>query len=192
MKTITKYSVAGVATVLLAACGSSSGSSKPTATTKPPAVTPTTKPASATPTTVKSATSPTTTIKPATTPTTTTGTAAGAELTIGTTSLGKVLVDGDGRTVYLYTKDTQNKPGTCELTCATNWPPLIAAKLPTAVNGLTASKLSLMKRADGTEQVAYNGWPLYLYSKDTKAGDVTGENVGGNFFAVDSAGVAVK
>ena len=191
MKTITKYSVAGVATVLLAACGSSSGSPKPSATTKPPAVTPTTKATSATPTTVKSATSPTTTIKPATTPTTT-GTAASAELTIGTTSLGKVLVDGDGRTVYLYTKDTQNKPGTCELTCATNWPPLIAAKLPTAVNGLTASKLSLMKRADGTEQVAYNGWPLYLYSKDTKAGDVTGENVGGNFFAVDSAGVAVK
>lgn len=185
MKRITLYSLAG-ASVLLAACGSSS-----------PASTPTTKPATATPTTISTVTtkaSSPTTILPAATGTSTTAAAATAasELTVATTSLGKVLVDGQGRTLYLYTKDTQNKPGTCESTCAVNWPPLIAAKLPTASSGLAASKISLMKRTDGTEQVAYNGWPLYLYAKDAKAGDVTGENVAGSFFAVDAAGAAVK
>lgn len=174
MKRITLFGLAGAATALLAACGSSSPAATPT---------PTTRPAAATPTTI---------LPSATTPTTTASTTAGSELTVATTSLGKVLVDAQGRTLYLYTKDTQNKPGTCESTCAANWPPLIAAKLPTVSSSLTASKLSLMKRTDGTEQVAYNGWPLYLYAKDSKTGDVSGENVAGSFFAVDAAGIAVK
>ena len=188
MKSITKYSLAGVTTVLLAACGSSD-SSKSSATTKPTVVpTATTKPAT-TPTT-KPAATPTT--KPAVTTTApaSASTAAAAEVKLATTSLGKVLVDADGRTLYLDSNDTQNKPSTCEQACATTWPPLVAAKLPTAGTDLTAGKLTLMTRPDGTEQVAYNGWPLYLYSKDTKAGDVAGQKIGG-FFAVDAAGAAV-
>jgi len=117
-------------------------------------------------------------------------TAAAAEVKLATTSLGMVLVDADGRTLHLDSSDTQNKPSTCEQTCATTWPPLVAAKLPTAGTSLTAAKLTLLARPDGTEQVAYNGWPLYLYAKDTKAGDVTGEKIGG-FYAVDAAGAAV-
>lgn len=188
MKSITKYSLVGVTTVLLAACGSSD-STKSSATTPKATVVPTatTKPAT-TPTT--SAITPTT--KPAVTTTApaSASTAAAAEVKLATTSLGMVLVDADGRTLYLDSNDTQNKPSTCEQTCATTWPPLVAAKLPTAGTDLTAGKLTLMARPDGTEQVAYNGWPLYLYSKDIKAGDVTGEKIGG-FFAVDAAGAAV-
>jgi len=113
-------------------------------------------------------------------------------LTLGTTKLGQVLVDGDGRTLYLDTDDTQNKPSTCTSTCEVEFPPLVADKLPTVAAGLDASKLSLLKRDDGSQQVAYNGWPLYVHDKDTKAGDVTGQSVVGPFFAVDASGSAVQ
>jgi len=188
MKSITKYSLAGVTTVLLAACGSSD-SSKSSATTTKATVAPTATTKPATTTTTKPAATSTT--KPAVTTTApASASTAAAEVKLATTSLGMVLVDADGRTLYLDSNDTQNKPSTCEQTCATTWPPLVAAKLPTAGTNLTAAKLTLLTRPDGTEQVAYNGWPLYLYAKDTKAGDVTGEKIGG-FFAVDAAGAAV-
>jgi len=116
---------------------------------------------------------------------------AASTLTVGTTKLGKVLVDGDGRTLYLDTDDTQNKPSTCTSTCQVEFPPLIASKLPSVAGGLSAAKLSLLKRPDGTEQIAYNGWPLYVHDKDTKAGDVTGQSITGPFFAIDSTGAAI-
>jgi predicted lipoprotein with Yx(FWY)xxD motif len=183
MNRFTKYSVAGVTTILLAACGSSSSAK--------PAATPTTKPATAatTPTT-----KPVAAVTPTTKPAATTPAAAGPEssvIKVATTSLGKVLVDANGKTLYLYTKDTQNKPGTCATGCSPTWPPLIAAKLPTAGTDVTAKDLTLIRRADGTEQVAYNGWPLYLYAKDAKAGDVVGQKIGGVWFAVDPAGAAI-
>jgi predicted lipoprotein with Yx(FWY)xxD motif len=102
------------------------------------------------------------------------------------------LVDGDGRTLYLFTKDTQNKASVCESTCATIWPPDTVTGSPVAGTGIEASKLSVIKRSDGTEQVAYNGWPLYRYSKDAKAGDNNGEGVQGVWFAVDATGTAMK
>ncbi|MEO8264906.1 MAG: hypothetical protein ABI706_05265 [Ilumatobacteraceae bacterium] len=145
-------------------------------------------------TSVKSAAAPTTTVKSATATTTTatkSGATAGA-LALATTSKGKVLVDSEGRTLYLYAKDTQNKPSTCEATCATTWPPEVASGTAVAGTGLDTSKLSVLKRTDGTEQLAYNGWPLYRYAKDAKAGDDTGDGVGGTWFVVDATGNAIK
>jgi predicted lipoprotein with Yx(FWY)xxD motif len=107
-------------------------------------------------------------------------------------TVGKVLVDSEGRTLYLYTKDAQNKPSTCVDACATTWPPATTTGTPTAGTGLTASKLTVVKRPDGTEQLAYNGWPLYRYAKDAKAGDDTGQAVGGVWYVVDATGDAIK
>jgi predicted lipoprotein with Yx(FWY)xxD motif len=122
---------------------------------------------------------------------TTTG-AASSAAPAATTAAGKDLVDGDGRTLYLFTKDTPGKPSVCSGGCATTWPPEVAATVPAAGSGLDASKLTLITRADGTQQVAYAGWPLYRFGDDAKAGDVNGEKVGGVWFAVDATGVAVK
>ena len=182
MHSITKRGVGVIAATFLAACGSDSK-----ATT-----TPTTKVVA---TTSVAAQQPTTTVKSATAPTTTTATKAGATagaLALATTSKGKVLVDTEGRTLYLYTKDSQNKPGTCEAACATTWPPEIVSGTPVAGTGLDAGKLTELKRSDGTEQLAYNGWPLYRYAKDAKAGDDSGEGVGGIWFVVDATGNAIK
>jgi predicted lipoprotein with Yx(FWY)xxD motif len=185
MHNITKLGIGAVAVVLLGACGSDSKSSTPT--TK--AATPTTVAAAKPSTTVAAASGPTTTVKSSTA--TTTASASG-NVDLATTTLGKVLVDKEGRTLYLYTKDTQNKPSTCEGACATTWPPETASGTPSAGTGLETSKLTVVKRTDGTEQLAYNGWPLYRYAKDAKAGDQTGQGVSGVWYVVDATGNAIK
>jgi predicted lipoprotein with Yx(FWY)xxD motif len=116
-----------------------------------------------------------------------------ATVDVAKTSLGKVLVDSKGRTLYLFKKDKGTKSA-CFGACATNWPPLRATK-PTVSGGLTASKAATTKRSDGKSQVTYNGHPLYLFAGDQKAGDTSGQGVnafGARWFAVSSAGTAVS
>ncbi|AFD28048.1 MULTISPECIES: hypothetical protein [Deinococcus] len=98
--------------------------------------------------------------------------------------LGPVLTGPDGRTLYLFTKDV---PGVsnCIGPCAVNWPPLTATALPPRPAGLSG-RLSLVARADGTQQVAYNGVPLYFWKGDTKPGDTTGQGVMNVWFAVNA------
>jgi predicted lipoprotein with Yx(FWY)xxD motif len=99
-------------------------------------------------------------------------------------SLGDILVDGKGMTLYLFTRDQANVSN-CYDQCAANWPPLLiaAGKEATAGQGVTG-KLGAIDRTDGSRQVTYNSLPLYYYIKDTKAGDTTGQNVGQVWFVV--------
>jgi predicted lipoprotein with Yx(FWY)xxD motif len=108
-------------------------------------------------------------------------------------SLGKILIDSQGNTVYLFGKDT-GSTSTCSGACATNWPPVTAKGKPTAGTGLTASMLGTSKRSDGSEQVTYNGHPLYRYSGDQSPGDANGQGItafGGIWNVVSPAGTAV-
>ncbi len=91
----------------------------------------------------------------------------------------EVLTDAKGMTLYVYDKDTANVTN-CYDKCAVNWPP-VWAPADTQVSG----DWSLVERTDasgdhaGMKMVAYKGWPLYLWIKDTKPGDNTGDGVGG-------------
>ena len=76
-------------------------------------------------------------------------------------------------TLYTYDKDEQGVASNCYDKCAENWPPLFAAA-DTAADG----EFTIIDRKDGTKIVAYKGWPLYLWVKDTKPGDTTGDMVG--------------
>jgi len=108
-------------------------------------------------------------------------------------SLGKVLVDSKGRTVYLFQKDTGSM-STCSGACATDWPPVTTTGKPTAGSGLTASMVGTTTRSDGTKQVTYNGHPLYNYVGDQKAGDTNGQGIsafGARWYAVSPAGSTV-
>ena len=104
-------------------------------------------------------------------------------------SLGSILVDGKGRTLYMYTKDTKSA-STCTGACLVNWPALIGK--PTMGAGVDDSKLGSFTRTDGTAQASYNGWPLYYWKSDVKAGDVLGQNVGTVWFVLDHDGNPVK
>ena len=90
--------------------------------------------------------------------------------------IGTILVGTNGRTVYLFEKDKTPK-STCSGSCAAAWPPLTTSGQPTAGTGVTSAKLTTTKRADGTEQVVYNGHPLYYYAGDTKAGQTSGQGL---------------
>jgi len=90
--------------------------------------------------------------------------------------LGKILVDGSGRTLYLFEKDTTTA-STCYSACATYWPPLLTKNAPKAGAGVTASLLGTTKRSDGTLEVTYAGHPLYYVITDHNPGDASGQAV---------------
>jgi predicted lipoprotein with Yx(FWY)xxD motif len=108
--------------------------------------------------------------------------------------LGKVLVDSQGRTVYLFEKDTGPK-STCSGACAQEWPPVTVSGKPSAGNGVTASMLETTKRSDGTTQVTYNDHPLYRFTGDSNPGDTAGQNVeayGAKWYVLSPAGERVE
>ena len=118
--------------------------------------------------------------------------AAGTTVAVSSSgSLGPMLVDDKGMTLYLFEKDTPNTSN-CYDKCATNWPPLLTTGSPVAGDGVDASKLGVTQRTDGTSQVTYNGWPLYYYAKDAAAGDTTGQGVGDVWFVIAPDGSEVK
>ncbi len=120
-------------------------------------------------------------------------TASGQAATIATandSSLGTILVDSQGRTLYLFQKDSGSKSA-CSGACASAWPPLRDSGKPTVGSGLNAALAGTTPRSDGMPQVTYNGHPLYLFSGDQKAGDTNGQGstaFGGGWFALNSAG----
>jgi predicted lipoprotein with Yx(FWY)xxD motif len=87
------------------------------------------------------------------------------------TSMGKVLTDAKGMTLYTYDKDTPGMSN-CTGECAEYWPPAKAEAGAKPVGDLT-----LIKRADGTMQWADGGKPLYTFVKDKQPGDVMGDNM---------------
>jgi predicted lipoprotein with Yx(FWY)xxD motif len=103
-------------------------------------------------------------------------TASGAAVAMRTTELGRTLVDGQGRTLYLFEKDTTTA-STCDGACASVWPPLITNGKPQAQAGISAAKLGTTKRNDGKVEVTYAGHPLYYYVSDTKPGQLSGEGL---------------
>jgi predicted lipoprotein with Yx(FWY)xxD motif len=106
---------------------------------------------------------------------------------------GPYLVDQNGRALYLFVPDAQGA-STCYDDCATNWPPVLVVSpdtMPVPGEGLDATLLGTVERDDGSLQVTYNGWPLYLYMGDMEAGVANGHGLGGNWFLVDPAGNAV-
>jgi predicted lipoprotein with Yx(FWY)xxD motif len=87
---------------------------------------------------------------------------------------GRILVDGQGRTLYLFEKD-KNGRSACYAQCAKFWPPVLISAKPTASAGAKASLLGTTRRTNGTRQVTYAGHPLYRYLEDTKPGLTKGE-----------------
>jgi predicted lipoprotein with Yx(FWY)xxD motif len=109
--------------------------------------------------------------------------------------LGKIIVDGRSRTLYLFEKD-KNGRSSCSGACATNWPPLLTKGKPKASGSARASKLGTTKRADGTTQVTYGGHPLYTFVADkSKPGSTKGQELdafGAEWYVVGTNGKKVE
>jgi predicted lipoprotein with Yx(FWY)xxD motif len=110
-------------------------------------------------------------------------------------NVGSILVDSAGETLYLFAKDSGGVSA-CGGACAKAWPPYAAKGAALHVgSGLKASLLKRMTRADGTKQLTYNGHPLYTFSGDSKAGDITGQGsdaFGARWYVVSPDGAAIE
>ena len=89
------------------------------------------------------------------------------------TDAGNVLANSKNMTLYTYDKDTTAGKSACNGGCAMNWPPLMAT-----ADDKPAGDYSIITRDDGSKQWAYKDKPLYLWAKDAKPGDTTGNGMG--------------
>jgi predicted lipoprotein with Yx(FWY)xxD motif len=115
---------------------------------------------------------------------------SGAVVRVAKSNLGRMLVDGRGRTLYLFQADRTGRSA-CSGTCASFWPPLLSKGKPHAGAGIAASRLGTIKRPGGGTQVTYAGHPLYTFSLDKKAGQTKGEGLddfGARWYAVGTNG----
>jgi predicted lipoprotein with Yx(FWY)xxD motif len=119
------------------------------------------------------------------------GTAAGATVATTESDLGTILVDGQGRTLYAFTPDSQGTP-TCLDSCAQAWPPALVEGEITVGEGLDDSTFSTVENPTGGMQLKAGDFPLYLYAQDTAPGDVNGQGVGGVWFVVAADGSLIE
>ena len=132
-------------------------------------------------------TTPATTTTEATTTTTVTP-EVGSVVAVADSSLGSILVDGNGNTLYLFTPDDQGD-SVCYDQCEAAWPPLVGEFA--AGSGIDATLLGTATRTDGTDQVTYNGWPLYYFANDTAPGDVNGQGVNDVWYVLSPEGQGI-
>jgi len=111
----------------------------------------------------------------------------GQAVRVARTKLGPILVNGQGRTLYLFLKDRHGK-STCYGGCARVWPPALASGAPRVGPGVAAEKLTTTRRTDHKRQLVYNGHPLYAMSADTRPGELEGQGFLGTWFVVSPAG----
>jgi predicted lipoprotein with Yx(FWY)xxD motif len=110
------------------------------------------------------------------------------------TAVGRILVDARSRTLYMFAIDKGGK-SVCYGQCAKFWPPLLTATKHVVGTNVKASLLGTTVRKDGKLQVTYNHRPLYLFLKDTKAGQMNGQGLdvsGGLWWVMSPTGAVVK
>ena len=120
-------------------------------------------------------------------------TGAATVKTAGVSGLGTILVDGQGRTIYLFQGDT-GPTSTCSGACLANWPAVTTHGTPKAAGGVLPGKLGVTRRSDGTTQTTYAGHPLYYYAGDAAAGDANGQGLnafGAAWYVMSPSGGAV-
>jgi predicted lipoprotein with Yx(FWY)xxD motif len=200
MRTRPLFALAAAGALALAACGSDNSSSTSNATASGAAATTSASAATSAAATAASATS-----APATTagnsygggyaaPPTTAASAAAAtgaaNITLADSSLGKIVVDADGKTLYAFMKDTGGT-STCSGACANSWPPAAATGTPTAGTGITGT-LTTIARDDGTKQLKLGSWPLYHFAGDSAKGETNGQGSNNVWYVVGADGTPIK
>jgi predicted lipoprotein with Yx(FWY)xxD motif len=117
----------------------------------------------------------------------------GASIKVMSSRYGKLIFDGGGRALYLFTRERTSR-SRCYGDCATAWPPFLTNGRPRAGKGARSKLLGTTRRRDGKTQVTYRGHPLYYYQGDRKPGQILCQDVdefGGTWLVVSPTGRAV-
>ena len=158
--------------LILAACSSGGGATTAPSTPASQPVAPSTAPSAA----PSGAPAPSATAE--------TGETYELKVAAGSGSVTNYLTGENGKTLYIFTKDTKDSgKSVCNGDCASTWPPLVVDSLDEVkADSGVGGKLALVTRDDGTKQVSYNGMPLYYFAADAAAGDTKGQGIGGIWF----------
>ncbi|MGR2740624.1 COG4315 family predicted lipoprotein [Billgrantia sp. Q4P2] len=109
---------------------------------------------------------------------------------------GRYLTNQDGKSLYMFEQDEQGGDySTCYESCAIAWPPYTTEEPPAAGEHVDADRLGVIEREDGTQQVTYDGWPLYFFARDVYPGDALGqglEHMGGPWYLISPEGEILK
>ncbi|MCU1496416.1 MAG: hypothetical protein JWM47_369 [Acidimicrobiales bacterium] len=111
---------------------------------------------------------------------------------VAETSLGKVLVDGKGLTLYAFLPDQESGLPTCKDACAKAWPPATVDGTPEVGEGIEPSLVTTVDGASGGTQLKAGTWPLYTFSGDAAPGDVNGQGSGGSWFVLGADAKLIK
>ncbi len=117
------------------------------------------------------------------------GAMADATVAVATSDLGDILVDGEGRTLYMFVPDDQGDP-TCTDDCAATWPPFEGPA--TAGEGADGALLATATHPSGTTQATYDGWPLYYFANDQAPGDTNGQGLNDVWFVLGPDGEPIR
>jgi len=117
--------------------------------------------------------------------------AGAATVAVAESDFGPILVDAEGRTLYMFKPDTAGE-STCYDDCEANWPPLVVTGEITVGEGLDTATFTTVARTDGSTQVKAGAWPLYYFANDAAAGDVNGQGQGDVWYVVSPAGEPIE
>src|SRR5262245_41623145 len=118
----------------------------------------------------------------------------GPKLKVVSSDYGRILANGRGRALYLFTSDT-GPTSTCYEACATAWPPYIVKSRPRAAGDAKPGLIGTTRRSDGRLQATYAGHPVYSYVGDNAPGEVLWQAVfeyGGYWYVLKANGRAVR
>lgn len=102
-----------------------------------------------------------------------------------------IVVDGEGKAVYVYTRDNPGATtSACTGGCASLWPEVTSAGAPT-LQGVTG-KIGSITGVDGKQQITVNGMPIYYYAKDTAPGQVNGQGVANVWYVIGADGAMIQ
>jgi len=113
-----------------------------------------------------------------------------ATMTTRSSPLGEHLVDGDGRTLYVFTLDLPGER-TCTDECLRTWPVFSTDGVPSVDGEVREDLVGTIAGDDGGDQVTYNDQPLYYHVGDEAVGDLTGQGAAGEWFIVAPGGAPI-
>jgi predicted lipoprotein with Yx(FWY)xxD motif len=114
------------------------------------------------------------------------------ELETEDSSLGTILADADGMTLYVFLNDTEGESTTCTGDCADSWPALIVRGELEAGGDVDESLLGTVDHPSGGTQATYAGRPLYYFAGDEQAGDTNGQGLGDVWYVVAPDGEPIQ
>ena len=120
------------------------------------------------------------------------GAMAGSQLMTAETDLGEIVVDGEGMTVYYFTKDEKDSGvSNCTGDCLVAWPPVLTEGDAPEIEGITA-EVGTIDTPDGKKQVTIDGMPIYYWQNDKAPGDVDGQGVNDVWYVVAPDGEMIR